>query len=230
MNSKIKNLFLKNWELKLFSLLLSFILWLTIIPKVRTYVDKHLIIPLEVYNIPSNMEIVENPPQTVDAIIRTPKSILDQITPSSVVAKLNLENASPLQEEYPLTKEMISLPQEAEVVRIRPNLVHLKLEKTKETYLKIEPYIIGELSPNLKIEKIEIVPPVIKVQGPESKVVPGEKIRTSPIDISQLETSTEIKPTLILPNPYLRLASEEEVKIRIKIVPLEDSKEKPGKS
>ncbi|MCP2599254.1 YbbR-like domain-containing protein, partial [Candidatus Aminicenantes bacterium AC-335-B20] len=133
-------------------------------------------------------------------------------------AKLNLENASPLQEEYPITKEMIFLPEGAEVLNIIPNLIRLKLEKTKETYLKIEPYIVGDLPPDFRIEKIEVIPPVVKVQGPESKVIPGEKIRTSPIDISNLETSMEIKPTLILPNPFLRLASEEEVKIRIKIV------------
>ena len=221
MKKRVKSLFLKNWELKLFSLLLSFILWLTLIPKVKTLADKHLSIPLEVYNIPPNMEILEKPPESVYAIIRAPKSILEQITPTSVVAKLNLEKASPLQEEYPITKEMISLPEGAEVIRISPNLIRLKLEKTTETYLKIEPYIIGKLPPNLKIEKIEVIPPVVKVEGPESKVIPGEKIRTSPIDISNFETSAEISPTLILPNPYLRLASEEQVKIKIKIVKVE---------
>lgn len=117
---------------------------------------------------------------------------------------------------------MISLPEGAELLNVIPNLVHIKLERTKETYLKIEPYIIGELSPGLKIEKIEVIPPVVKVEGPESRVIPGEKIRTTPIDISNLETSIEIKPTLILPNPLLRLASEEEVKIRIKIVKIEE--------
>jgi hypothetical protein len=222
MKKRIKNLFFKNWELKLFSLLLSFIIWLTLIPRVRTYAEKHLTIPLEIYNIPPNLEIIERPPQSVYIIVRAPKSILEKITPLTVTAKLNLENASPLQEEYPITKDMVTLPEDSEVLSITPNSVHLKLERTKETYLKIEPYIVGELSSHLKIEKIEIIPPVVKVQGPESKVIPGEKIRTSPIDISNLETSIEIKPTLILPNPYLRLASEEEVRIRINIVQVED--------
>ncbi|MCP2519354.1 CdaR family protein [Candidatus Aminicenantes bacterium AC-708-M15] len=218
MKEGIKSLFLRNWELKLFSIILSFIIWLALVPKIKTYAEKNLTIPLEIYNIPPGLEIVERPPQSVDIIVRAPKSILEEITPLTVTAKLNLENASPLQEEYPITKEMIFLPEGAEVLNIIPNLIRLKLEKTKETYLKIEPYIVGDLPPDFRIEKIEVIPPVVKVQGPESKVIPGEKIRTSPIDISNLETSMEIKPTLILPNPFLRLASEEEVKIRIKIV------------
>jgi len=222
MRERVRSLFLRNWELKLFSILLSFIIWLTLVPKIRTYAEKHLTIPLEIYNIPPGLEIVERPPQSVYVVVRAPKSILEKITPLTITAKLNLENASPLQEEYPITKEMIFLPEGAEVLSIIPNSVHLKLERTKETYLKIEPYIIGELPPHLKIEKIEVIPPVVKVQGPESKVIPGEKIRTSPIDISNFETSMEIKPTLILPNPFLRLTSEEEIKIRIRIAPKEN--------
>ncbi|MFQ6081925.1 MAG: CdaR family protein [Candidatus Aminicenantia bacterium] len=227
MKKKIRDFFLNNWELKLFSLLLSFILWITLIPRVKTFSDKNLTIPLEPHNIPSNMEIVEKPPPTIDVIIRASKSVLEQITSSTVVAKLNLEGATPLQEEYPLDKDMIALPSGAKVVRITPNKVRLKLERIKEVYLKIESNIIGELPPNLKIERIEVIPPEVKVQGPESKVSQEEVITTAPIDISSLEsTNVELKPSLILPNPYLRLASDTEVKIKIILVSIEEPVEK----
>ena len=89
----IKNLFLKNWGLKLFSLLLALVLWLTLIPGEKIFPEKTLTVPLELYNIPSEMELVEKPPSTVDLKIRAPQRIINQITSATVHVVLNLEKA-----------------------------------------------------------------------------------------------------------------------------------------
>ncbi|NIM90844.1 MAG: hypothetical protein GTO17_07845 [Candidatus Aminicenantes bacterium] len=214
----IRRLFLKNWGLKLFSLLLALILWLTLIPEEKTLSEKTLTISLEPHNIPAAMELVEKPPATIDVVIRAPNRIIDQITPANVVAKLNLERATVIQREYPLYETMISVPSGAEVIKVSPNKVNLKLEKTREVMLDVEPNIIGELAAGYKIEKIEVIPPSVKVIGAESKIRDRDKVRTSPIDISDLTESTEIQADLILPNPDLRLVSSPtNVKIKITI-------------
>jgi len=214
----IRNLFLKNWELKLLSLILALILWLTLIPEEKTFSEKTLAISLEPHNIPTEMELVKKPPATIDVVIRAPNRLIDQITSANVVAKLNLEKATVVQEEYPLYETMISVPSGAEVIKVSPNKVNLKLEKTKEVMLDVEPNIIGKLSEGLRIEKIEVSPPRVKVKGAESKIKDRDKVRTSPIDISTLTETTEFEADLILPNPDLRLASSQtNVKIKITI-------------
>ncbi|MFB0565977.1 MAG: YbbR-like domain-containing protein [Candidatus Aminicenantaceae bacterium] len=217
----IKNIFLRNWGLKLFSLILALILWLTLIPEEKIFSEKTLTIPLEPHNIPAEMELVKKPPATIDIVIRAPIRLIDQITPANVVAKLNLEKATVIQEEYPLNTTMISLPQGAEVIRISPNKVNLGLEKTREVMLEVEANIIGELAEGLKIEKIEVIPPAVKVVGAESKIRDKDKVRTSPIDISSLTQSTEFEADFILPNPDLRLASSP-LKAKIKITVQEE--------
>jgi len=212
-----RNLFLKNWGLKLFSLLLALILWLTLIPEEKTFSEKTLTISLEPHNIPANMELVDKPPATIDVVIRAPNRIIDQITPANVVAKLDLEKATVIQIEYPLYETMISVPSGAEVIKVSPNKVNLKLEKTREVMLNVEPNIIGKLGEGLKIEKIEVSPPSVKVIGAESKIRDRDKVRTSPIDISDLTETTEFQADLILPNPDLRLASSP-TNVKIKIV------------
>jgi diadenylate cyclase len=211
-----RNLLVRNWELKLLSLLLAFILWLSLIPEEKTLSEKTLIIPLETRNIPSNMELVEKPAQTVDVTIRAPNRMIDEVSAANVFVKLNLSTATLFQQEYPLNETMVSLPPGAKVVRISPTKVRLKLERTQEVMLDIVPTIIGQAKEGYGISKIEITPPRVLVQGPESKIREKDKISTSPINISELTSSTEVEADLILPKPELRLASPR-TRVRVKI-------------
>ncbi len=221
MNILLRKLFLKNWGLKLFSLLLALIMWAALIPEEKISSEKRLTIQLEAHNIPPDMELVKKPPDKIDVTIRAPIRYIDQITPANVVAKLNLENASLIQENYTLNETMISIPAgaKATVIRIFPNTVNLKLESSKEILLDVEPDIIGKLIEGFKIEKIEVDPPQVLVRGAESAVREDYKIRTSPIDISALMQTTELEADLTLPSPDLRFASSQtKVKITIFIV------------
>ena len=219
-----KRLFLKNWGLKLFSFLLALILWLTLITPEKIPSAKELTIPLELHNIPAGMELIEKPPATIDVTIRASKSLINDITPATVQAVLNLEKASLDQEDYPLNKSMITIPSGAEIREIRPSQVSLKLERTKEILLDVEANIIGKLKEGLKIENIGIFPPQVLIEGPESKVKDRYKVRTSPIDISELTETTELEADLILPNPDLRLASAQ-TKVRVRILIQEENPE-----
>jgi hypothetical protein len=60
----IRNLFLRNWELKLLSLIIAFVVWISLIPEEKTFSEKTLTIPLETHNIPTDMELVEKPDST----------------------------------------------------------------------------------------------------------------------------------------------------------------------
>jgi diadenylate cyclase len=211
-----RNLLVRNWELKLLSLLLAFILWLSLIPEEKTLSEKTLTIPLETRNIPSNMELVEKPASTVDVTIRAPNRMIDEVSAANVFVKLNLSTATLFQQEYPLNETMVSLPPGAKVVRISPTKVRLKLERTQEVMLDIVPTVIGQAKEGYGISKIEITPPRVLVQGPESKIREKDKISTSPINISELTSSTEVEADLILPKPELRLASPR-TRVRVKI-------------
>jgi YbbR domain-containing protein len=224
-----KRLFLKNWGLKLFSFLLALILWLTLITPEKVFSDKWLTIPLELHNIPPEMELMEKPPASVDVKIRASKSEINDITSANVHAVLNLEKASLDQEDYPLRKSMISIPSGAEVREIRQSQVSLKLERTREILLDVEANIIGKLKKGLKVENVGVFPPQVLIKGPESKVKDDYKVRTSPIDISSFTETTEIEADLILPNPDLRLASTQ-TKVRVRILIQEENPEaKRGK-
>ncbi|MFC2169702.1 YbbR-like domain-containing protein [Acidobacteriota bacterium] len=224
MNNFIRNLALKNWGLKLFSFFLAMVLWLALIPEEKIFSEKTLTVPLELHNVPADMEVVEKPTSTVDVKIRAPNRRIDQITSANVHAVLDLQRAHIDQRDYPLDKNMMSLPEGAEVKEINPSQVVLKLEMTKEILLDVEVNIAGQPAEGFKVVSTKVFPSQVLIKGPESKITEKQKVRTSPIDISSLTQSAEIEADLILPSPDLRLVSAQS-KVLVSILIEEDKPE-----
>ena len=174
------------------------------------------------------MELVERPTSTVDITIHAKNRVLNELAPSSVYARLDLGKASVYQDIYPLNGTMIVLPPGVEVVNISPNMIRLKLEKTRQMDLEVAPMIVGKVSDGFKIARIEVTPAHVPVRGPESKIRARDKVLTSPVDISMLTSSQSIEADIILPRPDLRLATSL-TKVRIDITLEENKKSGAGR-
>jgi YbbR domain-containing protein len=207
MKRNLTRWFVSDWKLKLVSLVLALGLWLIIIPSEKMYSEKALTIPLETRNIPAGLEIVEQPVTTIDVTLRAPNRLLGEIGPSGLVARIDLDRATVLQQEYPLNKTMIAVPPEAEVVKISPNKITIKLERTGEATLDVHPTLRGKTAPDFHITRTEIDPASVRARGPESRIRAKEAATTAPIDVSGLTESTVFEADIILPRPELRLVS-----------------------
>jgi YbbR domain-containing protein len=202
-----KRWLVKDWKLKLVSLVLALGLWLILVPAEKMYSEKSLTIPLETRNIPAGLEIVEKLTATIDVTLRAPNRLLNEIGPSGLVARIDLDRATVLQQEYPLNNSMITVPPDAEVVKITPNKVTIKLERTAEATLDLHPTVRGKAAPGFRITRTEIEPSSVRVRGPESRVRGKEAATTAPVDVSGLTESTVFEADIILPRPELRLVS-----------------------
>lgn len=213
----LRRVFRKNWGLKLFSLAMAILLWLILVPTEKVAVEKVMTLPLETYNIPPNMELVEKPLPTVDVTIRAPNRLMNQITAKNPTVLLNLESASAYQQDYPLSPAMINLPSGADVVRLYPNRVHLRLEETTSAMLEVVPDIIqNSLRAGYRLTAVEVDPDRVLVKGPKSKLSERDKVRTVPIDLAPYTGTTEIEADVILPRPELRLAANQ-TKVRVRL-------------
>ncbi|MFW6140230.1 MAG: YbbR-like domain-containing protein [Acidobacteriota bacterium] len=229
MNPKIKKLFTKNLGLKIFSLLLALILWFSLIPEEKKYSEKTLNVPLELHNIPSDIELIERPMPTVQVSIRAPERLINQITSANVHAVLDLRKASTAQQDYTLSRSMVSIPNGAEVKEISPSLVNLKFEKSKQLMLSIRPNLIGELPPGFILKKTEVEPPEVLVKGPESKLNENDAVRTSPINISDFKHTTAIEADLITPAPELTIVGPKATALVKLLIQKEESEDQTNK-
>jgi YbbR domain-containing protein len=205
----LRNVFMRNWGLKLFSFIMALLLWLTLIPEDKMFAPVTVEVPLELYNIPPHMELVERVQPTIRVTVIAPNRLIPQISAANIHAVLDLSRASVDQKQYPLNKNMVSIPAGAEIREIYPMQVDIELERAKEIVMSIEVNIIGELQEGLILKLVEVVPAEVLVRGPESKVLDTAKVRTTPVDISLFTPSTEVEADLILPNPDLELVGAE---------------------
>jgi hypothetical protein len=193
--------------LKLFALLLALVMWLTLIPEEKTFSETTLVVPLETRNLPNDFELVERPEASIDVTVRAPNRMLSQMTGKDVQAVLNLSRVRVDQEDYPLNPDMITVPPGAQVVRVFPNKVRLKVERSVEVSMDVQYVLVGKVKEGFALEKAEVVPVNVNVRGPESKFKVKEKVRTTPVDVTDLTESASFVTDLILPRPELRFAS-----------------------
>jgi YbbR domain-containing protein len=207
MRHSVKGVVVRNWSLKLVSIVLALVLWLILVPADKVLSERTVTVPLEMRDIPDRMEIVEKSVSSVDVTVRAPNRIIDQITPSTLAARLDLEKATVYQLEYPLNKSIISLPLGVDIIDVRPNKVQIKLEWTKEATLDVHPSVRGRVAPGFRIAKIEVDPTDVIVRGPESRVRIKDAVTTAPVEVTDLDRTEAFDVDLILPRPELRLVS-----------------------
>lgn len=226
MRRNFKSYITNNLGIKLLSLGMALVLWFALIPEEKTYQERTLTVPLEIHNPPYDLIMVENPPQYVDVTIRATQRLMTQISSLNVHAVLDLRQATVAQTSYTLGRNMVSLPQGAEVREISPSQVNLKLEKSREILAQVEARFIGNTPEGYSLEQFEVQPPEVLIRGPESKIKENLKVVTEPIDISTLTQTIEIEKNLILPDPSLRLSYPETtvlVRLRISKIEQDDS-------
>ncbi len=217
MNKILRNIFVKNWGLKLFSFLLALVFWVTIIPEEKLSFETKVTVPLELHNLPAGMEIIENNSPNIVVTIKAPHRLIDKITPETVGVRLELSTARVEQTDFPINQSMIRYPQGAEVKEWNPSQVRMRLEKSRELMMQVKADLVGQLPENLEFVSIDILPNEISIIGPESKVKETDMVMTSPIFLSSLTESIEIETDLILPDPDLRVASYETI-ITVRII------------
>jgi YbbR domain-containing protein len=209
----------REWKLKLVSLGLALGLWLMLVPADKVSSEKSLTVPLEVRSIPPGLEIVERSVAAVDITLRAPNRLLEEIGPSGIAARIDLDRATVLQQEYALSTSNVAVPPGAKVVKISPSKVTIKLEKTAEATLEVQVTLRGKPAPGFHIEGMEMTPSSVTVQGPESRLKGAGAATTAPVDVTGLAQTTVFDADIILPRPELRfVSSETSVKVSVRIV------------
>ncbi len=217
MPSNWKRLFTKNWGLKLASLILAMILWLALIGQEKNQSEKILTVRLEIHNRPQQLLLVEPPPDFVNVTVRASVRQLPDITDLNVHVALDLTNATVVQTQFALNRNMVSLPAGAELKELSPSMVTLKFERRVEMTVPVEADAHGELPDGYNLVSIECIPPEITIYGPESKIREDLKAKTTLIDLSLITESVEFRADTILPDPALQLV-DSETKVLVRLI------------
>ena len=171
----MKKRLMNNLPLKFLSLIVSFIIWLTVMNIVNPVTTKRIKVTPEVINA----DILENASKYYKLLnsepmyLEVPIRSLDygKITSEDFKVWINLKKIYELTSVVPVEFEIINNKEliQGEVVA-SPNSVNVEVEDVTEKEYDIETKIVGELAPTYTIGKISTKQSKVRLKGPESSI------------------------------------------------------------
>ncbi len=173
---------------------------------------------LTLVNIPRSLVLTSSVPDTVSLQLRGPLTrTLDSSNPPEVL--LDLSDARPGLNSYPINPSDIHLPAEVDVVSVDPPAITLELERQAARLVPIRPLIEGEPAPGFVLGEVRVVPGEYTVEGPESLILILKSVATSPVSIEGAAGPVEAVVQPALPNPQLRALGLGSIHVIVDIVP-----------
>lgn len=203
----------------LLSVLAAFMLWYVLsAQRTREISVRGVRAQLTLVNIPSNLVLVSGVPDTVSVQLRGPLSrALDPRAPLEVL--LDLSNARPGTNSYPINATDIPLPPEVEVVSVEPAAISLELERRQTLSVALRPVVEGTPATGFVVASVRVMPEQVAIQGPESRLDGVDFVETTPISVEGATGPIEATVQPVLPDPLLRLLSAVPVQVLVQIEP-----------
>jgi len=200
----MKDLLLRNWHLKLISLLLATILWAEV-ARIPTS-EIALSVPLELRNMPERTEVYGDTTDPVELRLRGPSSLVRTLTQQDLSIAIDLDGVTMGQGRIlPLSPELVRAPVGVEVVQVIPARVRVNIEPRLNKTVRIFPRLIGSPAAGFEVDKAVVTPESIEIEGPSSHVMKIESIETTDIDVRGRQSTFKESSELDIDDPLVRV-------------------------
>ncbi len=210
-------LFSGDAPLRIASLVLAVVLWVIIAG--RDTAERGLTVPVELRNVPPNLEITGDFINSVDVRLRAPPGLIESLDAGQVLATIDLDGRQEGEHIIQLTPDQIRIPFGFRVVKITPSLLTLNLERTLSKTVPVRPRILGRPASGYEVADVKSEPAEIRVLGPKSRVQQIESTFTEPVSVHGADVTVEEYVNVGLEDPLLRLEdglAEVRVVVRIR--------------
>lgn len=207
----------RNFWLKLLAVLIAAGLWFTVAGE--HIVERSLRVPLEFRNVPGGMEIVGDPPATVDVRLRGSSGILSRLEPGEVVVILDLQHARRGMRLFHFQTDAVDRPYGLEVVQIQPPTLSLDLQPTATRTVPVVPAVDGEPAPGYRVRAVRSDPATVEIQGPEDHVKQTDEATTEPVPIGGATSYVRDVVTIGVVRSTVRLRQPQTARVTVEIVP-----------
>jgi len=190
------NLSPKDWVLHIVSLGLAILLWSFV--GGEDIVNKNIMVPVEVINLPGDLTISNNFKKELEVTINGPRSLVLDLGKGEISRQIDLGHAAPGTMVLENSNDTVTVPRGVKVLRVQPKNIILSLDKIIQKQLRVNPVTSGVLAANYLLKDIRMEPSSISITGPQSVLSQFDVLRTKIIDIQGLAKSTEIQVPLEL--------------------------------
>jgi YbbR domain-containing protein len=205
----------RHLGLKVLALALATLLWLTVAG--QHVAERMMRVPLEFHNTPAGLEIVGEPPTSVDVRVRGASGLISRLDPGDVAASVDLASARPGSRLIPV--EGIRAPYGVEITQIVPATISLDLEKSATRSVPVVPAIDGDPAPGFIVGPIRSDPANVKVIGPETRIRQLTEATTEPVNVAGMQERVRDTVTVGVADSAVRLADPVTAKVVVDILP-----------
>jgi YbbR domain-containing protein len=215
----------RHLGLKLLSIALAVLLWLIVGD--QRLVERTARVPLEFQNVPAGLEIVENPPESVEVRLRGPSAALGRILPGEIVAVIDLAEARTGTRLFNIRSNEVRAPYGVRVAQVVPSSVSLTFERSATKVVPIVPAVNGDPAPGHSVGRILADPAVVTVVGPGSRLEALKSATTEPVQIARATSTVVDRVTVGVADELLHLREPVSATVTVEIVPSAEERRIP---
>jgi YbbR domain-containing protein len=176
-------------------------------------------LPLELHDLPADMELVSMSTERVNVRFTGPRRVVLRISQMGLTLPLDLTGAAEGETTFELYPSDIKAPEKVTVTRISPSSVSVELEQVIKRRMPVRVQIQGAPAKGFVAEKADVQPAAVVIRGPRSVIGAIESVRTAPVSVEGAERNVEGEVGLILAEDTLRIEGRQTVRVTVPISP-----------
>jgi diadenylate cyclase len=205
---------LRNFALKVLSLLLATGLWL-LISRDEEPAEVALRAPIVFQHVPSQLEISSESIPEAQIRVRGPERVIRQLQANEVHAEIDLAGVRAGDRTYELTSQQVRHPRDVTVVQVLPSQLHLAFDTPSSREVEIHPRVTGTFAEGEQIVKVEADPPRVTITGPRHHVDKIDSAITDPIDATGTRGAAVFTTSVYVPDPLVQVAQTTSIRVTV---------------
>jgi len=199
----------KDWLLKIISLVLAVVLWFFVGGEDR--VDKNVMIPIEIINLPRDLVISNQFKKEIEVTVSGPRSLILEMNNKAITRQVDLSAATPGTMVIENDVDHIPVPRGITVQRVQPSSIILSLDKLIQKQFPILASTIGKVPDGYYVKSLKMDPDVITITGPLTILSQYDEFYTRPINLDGVKRSAQLQVPLKLEPAIVELIGETSV-------------------
>ena len=206
---KLATLVSKEWVLKVISLMLAIVLWYFV--GGEDQVNKNVMIPIEIINLPSDLVISNQFKKEIEVTVSGPQSIIQEMSSRAITRQVDLSSATPGTMVIDNDNDHIPVPRGITVQRVQPSSIILSLDKLIQKKFPVTARTVGQVPDGYVLKVLKMDPEVITITGPLTILSQVNELYTKPINLEGMKQSIQLQIPLVLEPAIVELIGQTSV-------------------
>ena len=210
----------KNLHLKVLSVILAIFLWFFISRgQGGETMEISLGVPVELHNLPPEMEVIRGPVERVDVRLSGPRRVVSRVSQMGINIPLDLMGAAEGETTFELFTSDLKVPERITVTRVSPSSVTVLLERTVKKEVSVALPVEGVPAVGYRALEPVITPKTIEIKGPRTQLAGISTLKTAVVSVEGAAEDVLGETSVILPEEgAVHAINRSSIKYRIPLI------------